>query len=196
MPTQVYFTGGPSITVEEDFDQVQQRLEHEAGYSRWRRLPRSAIESASTGQRLPTSRRSRRAIRQIPRGKTLPLRDDALLELSPPPSRPRTWRGAGSARRSRALIGLGLSSWYRDLTCLRTVGRSERDEERTRGWAGRGVGDRRGHRHCLGDPRPNGRLLGRCLYRRDLDRLLDRVTSLAQALSPAVVAASRGRARP
>jgi len=31
MPTQVYFTGGPSITVEEDFDQVQQRLEHEAG---------------------------------------------------------------------------------------------------------------------------------------------------------------------
>jgi hypothetical protein len=31
MSTQVYFTGGPSITVEEDFDQVQQRLEHEAG---------------------------------------------------------------------------------------------------------------------------------------------------------------------
>ncbi len=31
MPTNVYFSGGPSITVEEDFDQVQQRLEHEAG---------------------------------------------------------------------------------------------------------------------------------------------------------------------
>jgi hypothetical protein len=31
MPTHVYFTGGPSITVLEDFDQVQQRLEHEAG---------------------------------------------------------------------------------------------------------------------------------------------------------------------
>jgi len=31
MPTHVYFSGGPSITVEEDFDQVQQRLEHEAG---------------------------------------------------------------------------------------------------------------------------------------------------------------------
>jgi hypothetical protein len=31
MPTHVHFTGGPSITVEEDFDQVQQRLEHEAG---------------------------------------------------------------------------------------------------------------------------------------------------------------------
>ena len=25
MPTNVYFSGGPSITVEEDFDQVQQR---------------------------------------------------------------------------------------------------------------------------------------------------------------------------
>lgn len=31
MSTQVYFTGGPSITVAEDFDRVQQRLEHEAG---------------------------------------------------------------------------------------------------------------------------------------------------------------------
>jgi hypothetical protein len=31
MPTHVHFTGGRSITVEEDFDQVQQRLEHEAG---------------------------------------------------------------------------------------------------------------------------------------------------------------------
>jgi hypothetical protein len=31
MPTQVHFTGGTSITVQEDFDQVQQRLEHEAG---------------------------------------------------------------------------------------------------------------------------------------------------------------------
>ena len=31
MPTQVHFTGGRSIIVEEDFDQVQQRLEHEAG---------------------------------------------------------------------------------------------------------------------------------------------------------------------
>lgn len=31
MPTRVHFTGGRSITVEEDFDQVQQRLEHEAG---------------------------------------------------------------------------------------------------------------------------------------------------------------------
>ena len=31
MPTRVYFTGERSITVDEDFDQVQQRLEHEAG---------------------------------------------------------------------------------------------------------------------------------------------------------------------
>jgi hypothetical protein len=31
MATHVYFSGGLSITVEEDFDQVQQRLEHEAG---------------------------------------------------------------------------------------------------------------------------------------------------------------------
>jgi len=30
MPTRVHFTGGRSITVDEDFDQVQQRLEHEA----------------------------------------------------------------------------------------------------------------------------------------------------------------------
>jgi hypothetical protein len=31
MPTHVYFSGRPSIIVEEDFDQVQQQLEHEAG---------------------------------------------------------------------------------------------------------------------------------------------------------------------
>jgi len=31
VPTRVHFTGGRSIIVEEDFDQVQQRLEHEAG---------------------------------------------------------------------------------------------------------------------------------------------------------------------
>jgi hypothetical protein len=31
MPTRVHFTGGASIVVDEDFDQVQQRLEHEAG---------------------------------------------------------------------------------------------------------------------------------------------------------------------
>lgn len=31
MPTRVHFSGGRSIIVEEDFDQVQQRLEHEAG---------------------------------------------------------------------------------------------------------------------------------------------------------------------
>ena len=31
MPTRVHFAGGRSIIVEEDFDQVQQRLEHEAG---------------------------------------------------------------------------------------------------------------------------------------------------------------------
>jgi hypothetical protein len=31
MPTHVYFSGGQSITIEEDFDQVQQQLEHEAG---------------------------------------------------------------------------------------------------------------------------------------------------------------------
>lgn len=31
MPTRVHFTGGRSIIVEEDFDQVQERLEHEAG---------------------------------------------------------------------------------------------------------------------------------------------------------------------
>jgi hypothetical protein len=31
MPTRVHFTGGPSIVVQEDFDEVQQRLEHEAG---------------------------------------------------------------------------------------------------------------------------------------------------------------------
>jgi hypothetical protein len=31
MPTHVYFSGKPSIIVEEDFDQVLQQLEHEAG---------------------------------------------------------------------------------------------------------------------------------------------------------------------
>ena len=31
MATRVHFTGGRSIIVDEDFDQVQQRLEHEAG---------------------------------------------------------------------------------------------------------------------------------------------------------------------
>lgn len=31
MSTHVHFSGGPSIIVEEDFDQVQQQLEHEAG---------------------------------------------------------------------------------------------------------------------------------------------------------------------
>jgi hypothetical protein len=34
VPTRVHFTGGRSIIVEEDFDQVQQRLEHEAASSR------------------------------------------------------------------------------------------------------------------------------------------------------------------
>jgi hypothetical protein len=31
MPTLIHFSGGTSITVQEDFDRVQQRLEHEAG---------------------------------------------------------------------------------------------------------------------------------------------------------------------
>jgi hypothetical protein len=50
MPTHVYFSGRPSIIVEEDFDQVQQQLEHEAASSRLGRMLSPAIESASAGQ--------------------------------------------------------------------------------------------------------------------------------------------------
>jgi hypothetical protein len=61
MPTRVHFTGGPSITVEEDFDQVQQRLEHEAGLFTLR-------AAAEPGHRVSIHRSAVAYIEEIPPG--------------------------------------------------------------------------------------------------------------------------------
>ena len=61
MPTRVYFTGGLSITVEEDFDQVQQRLEHEAGLF-------TLAKAAAHGHRVSIHRAAVAYIEEIPVG--------------------------------------------------------------------------------------------------------------------------------
>jgi hypothetical protein len=88
MPTHVYFSGGPSIIVEEDFDQVQQRLEHEAGLF-------TLNTGAETGHRVSIHRSAVAYIEEIlrgeqrsPRGVTLPPRDGALLRLNPDTEEP------------------------------------------------------------------------------------------------------------
>jgi hypothetical protein len=59
MPTHVHFTGGPSIIVDEDFDQVQQRLEHEAGLF-------TLSTGAETGHRVSIHRSAVAYIEEIP----------------------------------------------------------------------------------------------------------------------------------
>jgi hypothetical protein len=61
MSTQVYFTGGPSITVAEDFDRVQQRLEHEAGLF-------TLAKAAEQGHRVSIHRSAVAYIEEIPKG--------------------------------------------------------------------------------------------------------------------------------
>ena len=61
MPTRVHFTGGRSIIVEEDFDQVQQRLEHEAGLF-------TLSTDAVLGHRVSIHRTAVAYIEEIPMG--------------------------------------------------------------------------------------------------------------------------------
>jgi hypothetical protein len=61
MPTRVHFTGGRSILVEEDFDQVQQRLEHEAGLF-------TLSTDALLGHRVSIHRAAVAYIEEIPAG--------------------------------------------------------------------------------------------------------------------------------
>jgi hypothetical protein len=61
MPTRINFTGGPSIIVDEDFDQVQQRLEHEAGLF-------TVSTGAETGHRVSIHRSAVAYIEEIPTG--------------------------------------------------------------------------------------------------------------------------------
>jgi hypothetical protein len=61
MPTRVHFTGGPSIMVQEDFDQVQQRLEHEAGLF-------TLSTDAVLGHRVSIHRAAVAYIEEIPMG--------------------------------------------------------------------------------------------------------------------------------
>jgi hypothetical protein len=61
MPTRVHFTGGRSIIVEEDFDQVQQRLEHEAGLF-------TLSTDAVLGHRVSIHRKAVAYIEEIPVG--------------------------------------------------------------------------------------------------------------------------------
>jgi hypothetical protein len=61
LPTRVHFTGGRSITVEEDFDQVQQRLEHEAGLF-------TLSTDAVLGHRVSIHRTAVAYIEEIPMG--------------------------------------------------------------------------------------------------------------------------------
>jgi hypothetical protein len=61
MPTRVHFTGGRSILVEEDFDQVQQRLEHEAGLF-------TLSTDALLGHRVSIHRAAVAYIEEIPMG--------------------------------------------------------------------------------------------------------------------------------
>jgi hypothetical protein len=61
MPTHVHFSGGPSIMVDEDFDLVQQRLEHEAGLL-------TLSTRAETGHRVSIHRSAVAYIEEIPTG--------------------------------------------------------------------------------------------------------------------------------
>jgi hypothetical protein len=61
MPTRVHFSGGPSIMVDEDFDQVQQRLEHEAGLF-------TLSTGAETGHRVSIHRSAVAYIEEVPAG--------------------------------------------------------------------------------------------------------------------------------
>jgi hypothetical protein len=61
MPTHVHFSGGPSIMVDEDFDLVQQRLEHEAGLF-------TLSSRAETGHRVSIHRSAVAYIEEIPTG--------------------------------------------------------------------------------------------------------------------------------
>jgi hypothetical protein len=61
MPTHVHFSGGPSIMVDEDFDLVQQRLEHEAGLF-------TLSKRAETGHRVSIHRSAVAYIEEIPTG--------------------------------------------------------------------------------------------------------------------------------
>jgi hypothetical protein len=79
MPTRVHFTGGRSIIVEEDFDQVQQRLEHEAGLF-------TLSTDAVLGHRVSIHRTAVAYIEEIPVGE--------------PPESPR--RQTAAARRRAA----------------------------------------------------------------------------------------------
>ena len=74
MPTQVHFTGGRSIVVEEDFDQVQRRLEHEAGLF-------TLSTDAVLGHRVSIHRAAVAYIEEIPVGEeaTSPRRHDAAV---------------------------------------------------------------------------------------------------------------------
>jgi phosphoserine aminotransferase len=61
MPTHVHFSGGPSMMVDEDFDQVQRRLEHEAGLF-------TVSTGAETGHRISIHRSAVAYIEEIPTG--------------------------------------------------------------------------------------------------------------------------------
>jgi hypothetical protein len=61
LTTRVHFTGGRSIIVEEDFDQVQQRLEHEAGLF-------TLSTDAVLGHRVSIHRAAVAYIEEIPMG--------------------------------------------------------------------------------------------------------------------------------
>ena len=91
MSTRIHFTGGRSILVEEDFGQVQQRLEHEAGLftlstdavlGRRVSIHRAAvayIEEIPTGERAKSGRRNTAAARR----RTASTRPDADGEKAP-----------------------------------------------------------------------------------------------------------------
>jgi hypothetical protein len=72
MSTRVHFTGGKSIIVEEAFDQVQQRLEHEAGLF-------TLSTDAVLGHRVSIHRAAVAYIEEIPGGEqpASPRRHDA-----------------------------------------------------------------------------------------------------------------------
>lgn len=71
MPTRVYFTGGQSIIVE-DFDQVQQRLEHEAGLF-------TLSRGAETGHRISIHRAAVAYIEEVLVGE----RAESLRDTAP-----------------------------------------------------------------------------------------------------------------
>jgi hypothetical protein len=84
MPTHVYFSGGPSIIVEEDFDQVQQRLEHESGLF-------TLNTGAETGHRVSIHRSAVAYIEEILRGEQAesPRRNTAAARRRAAAAEPR-----------------------------------------------------------------------------------------------------------